>query len=702
MIMKKCLFLSLLFLTNGLSVLAQDEHVSQKIERYENFLYVVENDIKYHVDTHKIVIKPKDPQKGLLAEMKVLHSNKLGYITIQIPDGIDIIKYVEQLKSTGIYKSVEYIPEIKSCLNVNDYYINNILANQWFLNRINLWNTWDITTGDSNIKVAVLDSGVNWNNPDLGYGNDNYTNLDASLEKNYDAIPYDYSVDIHGTMVAGIIGAKTNNNKLVIGVAGGNHSHGATIISYRIYNELSYNGDHLSEAIIDATDDGAKIINCSFHTASTSERLAAIGYAYSHGVAIVCSTGNDNNNSVAFPASDSRTIAVGAIDKNDHRWVDSNSEGSNYGNGIDLVAPGKSICTTGQNNYSIATGTSAATPIVSGTIALMLSVNPYLTHTQIRDIVRKTSNKIPSYGYNNLGWNNEIGYGVLNSFAAVLLAANTQLLGTSIICYGSTATYTISNLPSNASVNWNITNNSNSISLPMTTSGNSCTVANNSSESFIGTVNATISTGGNVLAVLKQDIIVHGSLSAHYYQGNNSGYISNGSNIYVSANSPVYIESPNFRGMNVSWNNSYAQPSNWHYDGDQLVIVTHSGAQYGNNPIVVNVTATQGQPSCNNFTFNIYNSRLKSTLDIRQLGDDLYIFLKPNMSYIENKGKPQENIIDATKWEMAIYNSSTGEKIYYDRTPSGKTISTSGWKSGIYVVQVTIGDEELTEKIVVK
>jgi hypothetical protein len=154
--------------------------------------------------------------------------------------------------------------------------------------------------------------------------------------------------------------------------------------------------------------------------------------------------------------------------------------------------------------------------------------------------------------------------------------------------------------------------------------------------------------------------------------------------------------------MNVSWNNSYAQPSNWHYDGDQLLIVTHSGAQYGNNPIVVNVTATQGQPSCNNFTFNIYNSRLKSTLDIRQLGDDLYIFLKPNMSYIENKGKPQENIIDATKWEMAIYNSSTGEKIYYDRTPSGKTISTSGWKPGIYVVQVTIGDEELTEKIVVK
>ena len=164
----------------------------------------------------------------------------------------------------------------------------------------------------------------------------------------------------------------------------------------------------------------------------------------------------------------------------------------------------------------------------------------------------------------------------------------------------------------------------------------------------------------------------------------------------------MYIESPNFRGMNVTWNNSYAQPSNWYYDGDQLLIVSHPGSQYGNNPIVVNVTASQGQPSCNNFSFNIYNSGLNSTLDIRQLGNNLNISLKPNMSYIENKSIPQKNIIDATKWEIDIYNSSTGEKIYYDRTSSEKTINTSGWKTGIYVVQVTIGDEVLTEKIVVK
>ena len=699
--MVKQSFLLIFILVTSISVFAQDEQLTQKIERDGNSLYIVENGIKYHVDTNKIVVRPKDPKKEQSLEMMVLHTNKLGYITIQVPNGIDIVKYVEKLKSMAIYESIEYIPEIKPCLNVNDYYINNILENQWFLNRINLWNAWDISTGDPDIKVAVLDYGVNWNNPDLGYGNDNYTNLDANYEKNYVGTPYNYSVDIHGTMVAGIIGAKTNNNKLVIGVAGGNHSHGATIISYRISDETSQTGDYLSDAIIDATDDGAKIINCSFHTASTSDRLAAIAYAYSHGVTIVCSTGNDNNNSVAFPASDSRTIAVGAIDKNDHRWVDG-TKGSNYGNGIDLVAPGKDICTTFQNTYSIISGTSIATPIVSGTVALMLSVNPYLTPTQIRDILRRTSNKLSGYGYNNQGWNNETGYGVLNSFAGVLLAANTQLLGTSIICYGSTATYTISNLPSNASVNWSITNNSNSISLPMTTSGNSCTVVNNSSESFIGTINATISTGGNVIAVLKQDLIVHGSLSAHYYQGNNSGYISNGSNIYINANSPVYIESPNFRGMNVTWNNSYAQPSNWYYDGDQLLIVSHPGSQYGNNPIVVNVTASQGQPSCNNFSFNIYNSGLNSTLDIRQLGNNLNISLKPNMSYIENKSIPQKNIIDATKWEIDIYNSSTGEKIYYDRTSSEKTINTSGWKTGIYVVQVTIGDEVLTEKIVVK
>lgn len=185
----------------------------------------------------------------------------------------------------------------------------------------------------------------------------------------------------------------------------------------------------VDDAILDAVDKGVKVINMSFGSLGYyyPDIDDAIETAYDNGVVLVASSGN-NNYFVYYPASHPYVIAVGATDQNNERC-----SFSNYGDNLELVAPGQGILSTVlQNNYNYDSGTSFAAPQVSGVVALMLSVNPTLTPDQIRSTLRNTCYKIPSYSYTS-GWNNQVGYGLLNAFNAIS-AILPSMIGSSVLC----------------------------------------------------------------------------------------------------------------------------------------------------------------------------------------------------------------------------------------------------------------------------
>jgi subtilisin family serine protease len=197
---------------------------------------------------------------------------------------------------------------------------------------------------------------------------------------------------------------------------------------------------------------GAKVISMSFSTNATNSvntalSQSALSQSALSGCVLVAASGNDYATSVSYPASLPNVLAVGAINRNGNR-----ADFSNYGTALDVVAPGVDIPTTdirGNGGYNYVTnnqydpaysdytnkdytgkfgGTSAACPHVAGVAALVLSYNPDLTQAQVRQIIESTCTKLSGYTYSNNAahpngtWNNQVGHGLVNAYAAVQAA----------------------------------------------------------------------------------------------------------------------------------------------------------------------------------------------------------------------------------------------------------------------------------------
>ncbi len=421
-----------------------------KFIRRGNCLFQVHNKGETIINEHVVTVKLKNGMLRLPDSLTVIRENQLGYIDLSVPSEMDVIEFYSKLKGSDLFEVVKLNDFGEGCMVPNDTHE----LSQWYLNNINMYDAWMITTGNANVRVAVLDTEINWLHPDLGMGNDNYKNIDESLGYNYihntqNIVQPHY----HGTATAGIIGAKTNNNMGVSGICGGNNSQGVTIIPYCTgRNNNQFDFSIVDDAIINATNKGAKIIQMSFKSFNSNypDINAAIDYAYNNGVTLIAASGNDSLiNWIGYPASHPKVIAVGASNKNDTRCMF-----SNCGIGIELVAPGDSLYTIYlQDGYGYRGGTSFSSPMVSGVVALMLSVNPYLTPSQIRSILINTATKPDTYTYDNDGWNNEVGYGVVNAFAAVMEVA-LKFVGASTIYEGST--FSIENTCEGMSVAWSL------------------------------------------------------------------------------------------------------------------------------------------------------------------------------------------------------------------------------------------------------
>lgn len=272
-------------------------------------------------------------------------------------------------------------------------------SDQWDMTKIQAPAAWDITTGSDQVIVAVVDTGVDYNHPDLASrmlpGYDFYSN---------DSNPMDeYG---HGTMAAGVVGACSNNATGVAGV-----TWTCKLLPLKTADATGSSPySCITSAITYAADHGARVATVSLGGNASSITLQnAVTYAYQKGCLVVAAAGNQYAATVVYPAACDNAIAVGATDSSD-AWYSY----SNYGSTLDISAPGYAYTTALGGGYGAFGGTSAATPHVAGVAALLFSVNPSLTPDQVTAMLEQSADDI-----NTPGWDQYTGFGRVNAFAAL-------------------------------------------------------------------------------------------------------------------------------------------------------------------------------------------------------------------------------------------------------------------------------------------
>jgi len=214
----------------------------------------------------------------------------------------------------------------------------------------------------------------------------------------------------HGTHVSGIIGALVNNNLGVAGMSWYNR-----VMPIKVLDQSGAGSTYaVAQGIIWATDHGAKVINMSLGNYADAQFLHdAIKYAYDHDVVLIAASGNDNTERPGYPAAYPEVFAVAATDSNK-----SKASFSNYGDYIDVAAPGVSIASTyPHNQFAALSGTSMASPHVTALAALIRSANPSLKNTEVMQLMRDTAMDIGPAGKDKY-----FGYGLIDVVAALKAA----------------------------------------------------------------------------------------------------------------------------------------------------------------------------------------------------------------------------------------------------------------------------------------
>jgi subtilisin family serine protease len=659
--------------------LAQIRKASGKVTKIDGRSYITQEDKLFEIDDKAVLVKLK--RGGVIPPKltKCNHPIAMDFYTMSVPDSIDVEKFVLMLEDTGVFEYVEYNCIYEPLMTANDTYISY----QWHLSRINANAAWEITTGNPSIKVAVIDNGVELSHEDLYYGGDNYSNLSVAECVDYVSSTDHTPSSSHGTMVAGIIGAKTNNSVGVAGVAGGYGCSGARIISYR----TDFTASQLASAVYSAVVNGVKVINISSGGGYSQTYSDLLDYAYNQGVTVVCGSGNDSSSSILFPASHQYTIAVGCTDYDNYR------NGSNYGSGLDLVAPSSyisSTCKTSEGKYVSGSGTSLAAPQVAGVAALMLSVNSNLTPSQIRNILRNTCTKLSHYSFTN-GWNSEVGYGLLNAFAAVRNTMNLKIVGPQLIStYG---TYYIQNLPSGVTTSWKLSDNyyntHNCLMSNYPSTGHCLITRDNTHDMMDATLTAIIKYNNVTVDSLKlKHLYAYTGFWGQYTSGSLSGNINSSGTFNIKTNTVTTVTSPNFYGATVSYSSSGATPSSWGFNSSSGIL--NFNTLNTTVPVIINVHDGCG----NNYTLYAFPSGSYS-INVSNGDGDITVTL------VEDGDASKDFTLDEP-WTMEITSATTG-KVMATRslTCRSETISTVGWPKGIYIVKVTIGKDELTEKVLV-
>jgi hypothetical protein len=361
-------------------------------------------------------------------------------VKVQFSESVDEANFNSILSSDP---DIEYIQ--KSTTYTMDLIPNDsLLSQQWALEKIKAFDAWDITQGADTVLLGIIDTGIDYDHPDLTNkifinpgefgGNKSNNGIDDDENGFIDdyrgwdftdrvGFPFDstggdylgwdnnpYDDQGHGTYISGIAAAETNNLFGIAGVA-----PNIKMLNMRAFDPGGYGEeDDVAAAILYAVQMGCKVINMSFGDNAFSNVLRdVIRYAYSQNVVLIASAGNSGSSDPHYPSGYSEVICVG--NSTDQDYV---AGSSNFGSTIDIVAPGSLIMTTARDfGYAIISGTSASAPFVSAAASLILSKQNF-TNEEIKQILKSTSDDI-----GEVGWDLRSGAGRLNLFKALSVTA---------------------------------------------------------------------------------------------------------------------------------------------------------------------------------------------------------------------------------------------------------------------------------------
>jgi subtilisin family serine protease len=280
-----------------------------------------------------------------------------------------------------------------------------------YLEGVDLPAAWDLTTGRDDLVVAVVDTGVDLNHPDLA------ARLVPGIDiVNHDSVPGDDHG--HGTMVAGILAAQTNNAAGVAGV-----TWRGRIMPVKVLDATGAGTDAgVAAGIVWAADHGAKVINLSLGGPGASSVIqAAVDHALAEDAVVVAAAGNDATSEPEWPAAATGVVAVGAT-----TWSDTLASFSNYGSWIDLVAPGVKITSTARGGgYATGSGTSFSSPIVAGVAALARAADPAASAAEVTDRLSRGAKDLGVPGVDAT-----FGAGLLDALATLRLTTSPAPLPT--------------------------------------------------------------------------------------------------------------------------------------------------------------------------------------------------------------------------------------------------------------------------------
>ncbi|MFO7880645.1 MAG: S8 family serine peptidase [Bacteroidota bacterium] len=378
----------------------------------------------------------------------------------------DVEQLVKDMNNLPDIEYAEKAPLFRISMVPDDPYYGDVsgsfgtAAANWHLSNINAETAWDVTTGDTNIVVAVLDNAIYVDHPDLQ--NKIVSQVDLGNGDNDPNPPESTYIWSHGTHSAGLVGAESNNG---IGVA--SIGYDVSIMAVKLGDDAS-DGQAMAagfEGIVWAADNGADVINMSWGSPQYFATMQnTVNYAYNKGCVMVGAAGNNGNgmetqmnpdipvNYVGYPAALDHVIAVGSNDVGDNK-----SDFSNYGTWIDVLAPGgyyndglwgigafTVLSTTASEaggsgslldgtgggaaeygvsgQFDVMQGTSMAAPVTSGLCGLILSANPDLTPEELTAILKSTCEDVDAQ---NTEFIDSIGAGRINAAAAVQAATDS-------------------------------------------------------------------------------------------------------------------------------------------------------------------------------------------------------------------------------------------------------------------------------------
>ncbi|MFD1646369.1 S8 family peptidase [Haloarchaeobius litoreus] len=316
--------------------------------------------------------------RDLPSDANVVHENdNLGYIAVEVrddgPSTMDAVS--SRIERQSGVRYVERNTTHYAFAQPDDPKFDQQYAPQ----QVGAPSAWDTTFGSEDVTVAIVDTGVDYTHPDLQsrFG----TNKGSDFAGG-DGDPMAPSGENHGTHVAGIASATTDNGT---GVAGMSDS---TLLACRALGGGSGSTADIADAVEYATDQGADIINMSLGGGGYTETMKnAVSYAVNNGSLPICAAGNDGTGSVSYPAAYDECVAVSAVDENEDL-----ADFSQYGPNLDVAAPGVDVLSTWNDSpYNSISGTSMACPAASGVAALGKAVEPGLSATELRSKLKNTA-----------------------------------------------------------------------------------------------------------------------------------------------------------------------------------------------------------------------------------------------------------------------------------------------------------------------